>query len=551
MRFLLFLPVCFAVFTCSAQQSAVSDSFAVETAAKAIRPNAIRAHMRFLSDSMLEGRAPGTRGYDIAAKYVAAQMEALSLQPAGERGTWFQNVPMRKSVNVAQDSSFTLSGNGKELKLKQTEDFAYLGDLSRTQSDVEAPVVFVGYGVTAPDLKYDDYAGVDVRGKIVAFLTNAPPRFPASLRGFYSDDVIKSKNAADHGAVGILEFMLPDDEKRYSPEIRFTELSTGNLAWVDAKSQPSEAFPEIRGWAILSRHGAELLFENAPKKLEEVYAAADASQPQAFPLAWNARLHTASSHSSLVSANIIGKITGSDAVLRNEFVVYTAHVDHLGTCPPVDGDNVCHGALDNASAVGTLLEIARAYAALPRAPRRSILFLFVTAEEIGDMESSDYFAHYPTVSKESIVADINIDVAPGMVFYGSKLTAIGAEHSSLNRNAEKAAQRTGYELIADVRAEENLFIRSDHYSFVKQGIPAVQVRNGGYPSEEIKKSFAGHYHTPLDNMERPINYDAGAKAAGMIFLLGYDVAQQDQRPMWNSKDFFGRTFASAKQQEEK
>jgi Zn-dependent M28 family amino/carboxypeptidase len=179
-------------------------------------------------------------------------------------------------------------------------------------------------------------------------------------------------------------------------------------------------------------------------------------------------------------------------------------------------------------------------------------FLFVTAEEIGDMEGSDYFAHYPTVPKNSIVADINIDVAPGLVFYGfNKLTSIGAEHSSLNENAGRAAQRNGYELIPDARPEEDLFIRSDQYSFVKQGIPAVQVRNGGYPPEEVKKAFEGHYHTPLDNMEQPINYDAGAKAARMIFLLGYDVAQQDRRPTWNSNDVFGTRFASANQLLEK
>ena len=552
MKALFCVMVWVAVFNCSAQESNSSNSAAFETATTAIRPDAIRAHMRFLSDGVLEGRAPGTRGYDIAAKYVAAQLEALSLQPAGEGGTWFQNVPMRKSFNLAQQSSFTLFRNGKELALKQPEDFAFLGDLSREQSDVEAPVVFVGYGVTAPELKYDDYETIDVRGKVVAFLTNAPPRFPASLRGFYSDDVVKSKNAVDHGAVGIFEFMLPDDEKRYSPEIRFTELSTGNLAWVDAKGQASEAFPEIRAWAILTHHGAELLFENAPKKLEEVYASADASQPQAFPLVGRVKLHTASSHSSFVSANIIGKITGSDPVLRNEFVVYSTHVDHLGICPPVGGDNVCHGALDNASGVATLLEIARAYTALSRAPRRSVLFLFVTAEEIGDMEGSDYFVHYPTVPKESIVADINIDAAPGLVFYGSnKLTGIGAEHSSLNENAGRAAQRTGYELVPDEKAEENLFIRSDQYSFVKQGIPAVKVSNGGHPPEVIKKSFAGHYHTPLDNMEQPINFNAGAKAARMIFNLGYDVAQQERRPTWNSNDFFGTRFAPTNQQSTK
>jgi Peptidase family M28 len=339
--------------------------------------------MRFLSDSLLEGRAPGTRGYDVAAKYVAAQLEALSLTPAGERGTWFQTVPMRKSINSGQHSSFTLSANGTEMALKDTKDYIFVADLSRTNSDIEAAVVFVGYGVTAPELNYDDYADVDVRGKIIAYLRNAPPRFSPSMRGFYSD--------------------------------------------------------------------------------------------------------------------------------------------------------------------GTLLEIARAYTGLRPAPRRSILFLFVTGEEIGtDMEGSGYFAHYPTILKESIVADINIDVAPGMVlFKGSKLAAIGAEHSSLSKNAERAAQRTGYELIPDVRPEENFFVRSDQYSFVVRGMPAVRVGNGGYIADEVKPLFKGHYHTPLDNMDQPLDYAAGARAAGMIFLLGYDVAQQDQRPKWNDNDFFGKRFSPA------
>jgi hypothetical protein len=503
--------------------------------------------MRFLSDSLLEGRAPGTRGYDVAAKYVAAQLEALSLTPAGERGTWFQTVPMRKSINSGQHSSFTLSANGTEMALKDTKDYIFVADLSRTNSDIEAAVVFVGYGVTAPELNYDDYADVDVRGKIIAYLRNAPPRFSPSMRGFYSDGILKAKNAIAHGAIGILAFRDPDDEKRYPWEWDFPQIQMGNSAWMDPNGQPNDAVPEIRASAVLSRHEAELLFANAPKKLVEVFAAADASQPQAFPLVWTAKLHAESSHSSMVSANIAGKIMGSDPVLRNEFVVYTAHIDHLGNCPPVAGDNVCHGALDNASGVATLLEIARAYTGLRPAPRRSILFLFVTGEEIGtDMEGSGYFAHYPTILKESIVADINIDVAPGMVlFKGSKLAAIGAEHSSLSKNAERAAQRTGYELIPDVRPEENFFVRSDQYSFVLRGMPAVRVGNGGYIADEVKPLFKGHYHTPLDNMDQPLDYAAGARAAGMIFLLGYDVAQQDQRPKWNDNDFFGKRFSPA------
>ena len=212
---LSFLPVCLLllIHQSISQELKPRDQAVADAASQIIRADAIRAHMRFLSDGLPEGREPGTRGYDIAAKYVAALLESFSLQPAGERGTWFQTVPIRKSINVAEKSSFELSREAKKLELKSPADFLILGDLTRTESDVEARVVFVGYGVTAPELNYDDYANVDVRGKIVMYLTNAPPRFSASMRGFYADDQGKIKNAAAHGAVGILVFLLPEDEK--------------------------------------------------------------------------------------------------------------------------------------------------------------------------------------------------------------------------------------------------------------------------------------------------------------------------------------------------
>ena len=239
-------------------------------------------------------------------------------------------------------------------------------------------------------------------------------------------------------------------------------------------------------------------------------------------------------------SNVIGKIQGSDPTLNGQYVVYTAHLDHLGICTPVEGskDKVCHGTLDNASGAATVLEIARAYEGLPRAPRRSVLFLFVTGEE-GYLEGSDYFAHYSTVPIKDIVADINIDITPGMRYPCADLNAIGVEHSSLDGNVKAAAKLAGYKITPDAMPEENFFIRSDHYSFVRQGIPAVFFRNGADGAEVVKKWLQTRYHTPLDNMEQPIYYDAGVKAAEMIFLTGYDVAQQDRPPTWNKGDFFG------------
>jgi len=351
-------------------------------------------------------------------------------------------------------------------------------------------------------------------------------------------------NAIAHGAVGVLGIALPADEERNPWTWVFPQMQMGVREWVDAQGVPHDSLPEIRGWASLSPTGLEKLFMGAPKKPQEVFSAAEASQPQAFPLPWKARIHTVSSHQFIESANVVGRIVGSDPALRNQYVVYTAHLDHLGTCPPINGDNVCHGAIDNASGVATLLEIARAYTSLPRPPRRSILFLFVTGEE-GNLEGSDYFAHFPTVSRKSIVADINIDAAPGMRYPGRDIMAVGIEHSSLRKNVEVAAQQIGYEISSDLQPEENWFVRSDQYSFVQQGVPAIWLRNGADGVDVVKKWLVTRYHTPLDNMDQQIYYDAGVKAAGMYFLLGYSVAQQDQPPSWNKNDFFGTRFSPA------
>jgi len=537
--YVLLIPFCFA------QELNSTDRAGAVAAVKTITVAALRAHMRFLSDSLLEGRDTGSRGYDIGASYVAAEMEALELQPAGEQGTYFQKVPIRKAINDGSKSSLVLVSQGKQLRLKNAEDYVLVGDLAHTESSVEAPIVFVGYGVTAPELNYDDYAGADVRGKIVAMLTNAPAHFSSTERAYYADRVTKEKNAVVHGAIGVLLILSPEDQQDSPWEWVVPQVQAGSREWLGNDGIPHNVFPELQAEALLSSKGADMVFAGAPKSLQQVFKGAGESLPQAFPLAWSVRMHTVNSHQRIESENVVGAVQGSDARLNAQYVVYSAHLDHLGVCPPVKGskDNVCHGTLDNASGVATALEIARAHTRLPQPPRRSILFLFVTGEE-GNMEGSDYFAHYPTTSIKNIVADLNIDVTPGMRYPCADLNAIGAEHSSLNRNVEIAAQLTGYKITPDAMPEENFFIRSDQYSFVQQGIPSLHIRNGVDGAEAVKKWLQTRYHTPLDNMEQTIYYDAGVKAAGMIFLAGYDVAQQDQPPAWNKGDFFGDRFGA-------
>jgi Zn-dependent M28 family amino/carboxypeptidase len=248
------------------------------------------------------------------------------------------------------------------------------------------------------------------------------------------------------------------------------------------------------------------------------------------------------------SPNIIAELKGSDPALRDQYVVYSAHVDHLGICPAVDGDNVCHGALDNASGTSTLLEIARAYAALPKAPRRSVLFVFVTGEEMG-LLGSDYFAHFPTVPLKSIVANVNMDGALGEFYAMKDVVAYGAEHSTLGGEVAAAAKVMGYEVSPDPMPEEVSFIRSDQYSFVLQGVPAVELGDGIRATDPkingfdvIKKWAVTRYHTPLDNIDQPMDFDEMAKGAVMNFLIGYQVAQHDGVPEWNRGDFFGTAF---------
>jgi hypothetical protein len=551
------LSLCFVFLSTMMLAQNSSDRAAADVATKTIRPEQIRAHIRFLADSLLTGRAPGTPGYDISARYVATELEGMGLHP-GASGSWFQTVPLEKAVTDAAASSLLLTVNGKEQKLTDAKDYILYTwfaspsgkDNAKVQADVSAPVVFVGFGVTAPDQKYDDYAGVDVKGKIVAGIYGAPASFPSTERAYYSDGVVKAKNAVAHGAVGIISIVLPEDWKRYSWDWLVPQIQMGEMHWLDKSGAPHDFFPALRGNVLLSQKGAETLFAGAPKTLDEVFAAAKTGKPQGFALPVSAHIHTVAANSVIQSPNIVAELTGSDPSLRDQYVVYTAHVDHLGICPPVDGDNVCHGAMDNASGTSSLLEIARAYASLPEPPRRSVLFVFVTGEEMG-LLGSDYFAHFPSVPLKSIVANVNIDGAPGLYYPMKDVVVLGAEHSTMGNEVTAAARQIGYDLTPDPMPEEVMFIRSDQYSFVLEGVPAVDVTDGIQATdpkvnglEVIKKWLTTRYHTPLDNMDQPMDFDSAAKGAVMNFLVGYEVAEHSDIPAWNKGDFFGTTFGA-------
>lgn len=514
-----------------------------------IKPEAIRADMRFLSDNLLEGRRTGTRGHEIAANYVASRFEALGLEPAGDNGTYFQSVPLRASHTDAARTTMSWTLGGKETPLAFGKDFIAGADPSRSEISVDARVVFVGFGITAPELHYDDYQGVDAKGKIVALIYGAPPKFESSLRAHYSSGITKRAIAVAHGAIGYVTLYDPGLEHLYSFKHRVEDMASPDLNWLDPQGHPNDQFPGLRAIAALSLDGSRKILEACGHSPDDVFASAKAGNFKSFSTPVSFKIHVATKAEDAHSPNVVATLPGSDSALRGEYVVFSAHLDHMGVGVSVNGDNIYHGTLDNASGSAALLEIARAMAELNPRPRRSILFVSVTGEEEG-LLGADYFAHYPTVPKSALVADVNMD-EDIMLWPLEDIVAYGAEHSSLSTVVNDATERLHLSVSPDRQPEQVIFIRSDQYAFVKQGVPAMLTTAGDKSSnpaiqpEKIETAWKGKiYHSPQDNMNQPgLNFAAGAKFAQFNFLCGYLIAQQTARPTWNPKDFFGERYA--------
>ncbi len=519
----------------------------VAAALEVIRPEAIERHIQVLAHDSLAGRAPGTPGFEAAARYAEQVLRSLGLEPAGAGGTYRQPVPLRESMVVEPASGMAIHSGAGSAELVYDVDFYLSPDPLREAVEISgAAVAFVGYGVSAPGLGYDDYADIDVRGKVIAYLSGAPPAFPSNERAYYSSGATKQAEAVARGAIGILTFWDPSDP-RFRWDVNAARAKRGSFAWLDADGTPDRGDAAIRGAASLNHSAVDALFEGAPRSLEEVYGAAAASVPQAFDLEATVSMATRTRHRGVDSWNVAARLAGSDPALADEHVVYVAHVDHFGVGVAVDGDDIYNGAHDNASGTSIVLEIARAFTSLPAPPRRSVLFLVVTAEEWG-LLGSDYFVHNPTVAPSGLVATFSLDM-PFLFHPLLDIVPYGAEHSSLGRSVEAAAGRLGIALAPDPIPEQVLFIRSDHFSFIRQGIPALFIKSGfetGDPAVDgaaINAAFRSDlYHTPFDEVDQGFDYEAGAQHARVNFLTGWLAAQADERPSWNEGDFFGGLF---------
>jgi Peptidase family M28 len=514
------------------------------------------AHVRFLASDLLEGRGTGTRGYGLAALYVASQFEQLGLKPAGVNGTYMQPVPFRKSDILPEECSFIIRTKDAEQKLKYGEHYLMSGDYVREKTAVSAEVVFAGHGITAPDLKYDDYAPINAVGKIVLLLSGAPASFPTSERAHYSSGLTKQQNAAKHGAVAIITLLNPEDEPRSPWERSVRQNKLSGYHWVDKNGKPTDVPLQIQANVSLSRSGAEMLFQKSSMTSDEIFRMWRNKTLRSFPLNIQVSLMKGSRLATASSPNVVGMMEGSDPKLKTEYVVYTAHLDHLGISDPVKNDTINNGAYDNATGIASLIEMARAFTSLKMKPLRSIIFLAVTGEEKG-LQGSDFFVHKPTVPVRSIVANVNTDMTL-MLYPFADAVAFGAEHSSLGPVTKSALTKAGLKMTPDPAPEEVRFVRSDQYSFIKAGIPAITLGSGFQSldpnvkgAEATRAWLRTIYHSPQDESTQKMNWESGVKIVQANFMIGYEVANARRRPSWNAGDFFGKTFGHKLTQERK
>jgi Zn-dependent M28 family amino/carboxypeptidase len=493
------------------------------------------SHVQALAADDMQGRNTGSEGYRKAAAYVANQFEKAGLKPAGTHG-YSQPMKFNARQIIESQSEVALIRKGKVEPLKLGDD-ATIGIRANVAAQAEAPLVFVGHGLTVPEAKHNDLAGLDLKGKVAVYLSGGPAAIPGPLKAHYSSAAERWKSLRQAGAIGFISIANPK-----SMDVPWERASLARLQPSMSLADPS--MDESAGLQIsinMNPARAEKLFQGSGHTFAEILALANANQPLPhFALSESVRAKVALKRWTLESQNVIAIYQGADPHLQSQYVVLSAHLDHLGIGEPIDGDRIYNGAMDDASGIASLIEVATQLK--HRATRRSILFLAVTGEEKG-LQGSKYFAAHPTVSAGSIVADINMDMFLPL-FPLKYLEVQGAGEFTLGEQARAACDRAGVQLQADKEPDRNLFIRSDQYSFIRRGVPALAFKFGyikGSPEEAIfKEWYKKRYHAPSDDLSQPVDKAAAAEFNHILLDIATHVAEADQRPHWNQTSFFRR-----------
>ena len=512
--------------------------------ASAISADRIRQHTKFLSSDLLEGRGVGQRGGEIAAEYIATQLALAGARPAGDKGTYYQSVPL-VGIETQPDATLSAAVWGKGAEFRWGDDFVGLSQTQRPDTRFEGEAVFVGHGITAPEWKWDDFKGVDVTGKILVLFTNEPAStdpgfFDGRALTYYGRWTYKYEEALRRGARGcIIIHTTPTASygwdvvrNSWGREAPFVKLAPGGKAL------------SFQGW--VTREAGEKLLALAGKSVDELLQASEKPDFKPVELGIQIRGHVPAKIRQLETRNVAAVISGSDPRLKDEYVIYSAHWDHLGIGTPVNGDAIYNGAIDNATGCAILLEMARAWAALPLKPKRSALFLAVTAEE-GGLRGSEYYAAHPLFPPAKTAIALNYDA---LFPWGraSNVVLTGAERTTVWPLAQQIAKRLNLSVAPDAQPEAGHYFRSDHFSFAHVGIPAFSIEHAtefagkpaGFGEQAYQDYNSKHYHQPSDEYQADWDFTALQQAAEYGFILGKDIANQDKLPGWRPGDQFHR-----------
>jgi Zn-dependent M28 family amino/carboxypeptidase len=499
------------------------------------------SYVKFLADDSLEGRDTGSEGLKKAQAYAVEQFKKAGLEPAGTDG-FYQPVSFSQYELDEENSSLTLL-NGSESKSISFANEAFFSTRATHESvNLTAPLVFIGYGLKIPEKNLDELAGLDLKGKIVVYLAGSPSDIPTALASHYQSVDQRWRFLHAAGVIGTVSILNPA-----SMDIPWSRLSINrNQPSMDLVGKEFEETPGLKVGVIFNPASAESLFNGSNHTFAEITALGKDRKPLPhFSLAVSLKVKATVRTTMVDSANLVGKLSGSDPVLKNEYVVLSAHIDHLGIGAPINGDKIYNGAMDNGSGSAAVMDIATSLKTYPETLRRSVLFLLVTAEEKG-LLGSKYFATHPSVPLKSIVADINMDMFLPIVPL-KELKILGLDESDLGTEAAKVAESMGIKPIPDPQPLRNAFIRSDQYSFIKRGIPAVKVDVGfelGSPEQKVFTDWlTNRYHAPSDDVNQPVNLQSAATYEEFIRRLVIATANAPARPQWKSDSFF-RQYAS-------
>jgi hypothetical protein len=529
-RYLMAITCTIAHFACSSPEKAAAPG------------DRWWADVKALASDGMEGRQTGSDGYRRAAQYVAEQFERLELQPAGTE-RYFQPVDFESRRMAEERSRLELSRDGKVVPVRFGDE-AIAQPFGVSGQPFESEMVFAGYGLTIPEYKHDDFAGLNVAGKVVIFVGGAPSTVPSTVAAHYSSIEERASNFARLGAVGVIGVMNPRLEE--IPWARLAAMRSQFTQMMDL-ADPSLKMPtSLKVAAFVSSEYAPTLMGISPARYAEILKLDAEKQPlPKFNVPGMLGSVITYAGSSSRSDNVVAVFAGSDPTLKDEYVLLSAHLDHVGVGDAVNGDSIYNGAMDNASGVATLLEVARMLRDAGERPKRSLLFLACTGEEMG-LLGSKYFAGHPTVPIGKVVANINLDMFLPIVPL-RLVRGYGVNESDLAGHLEAAAKDVGVAVQDDPEPERNIFIRSDQYSFIKQGVPALFLSAGWEPGSPEDKTviawFSSRYHAPSDDLNQPVNLEAADRFIQLMTRLTVRIANAERAPQWKEDSFF-RTFAS-------